>query len=198
MTDESLIDIIRRKIGSDATKKQGPKWQRTVRVARWMLTRLPKDAQVTVVAFNKTATVLSNRPVSSAKVDASIQSLAQAINEVVPQHGTDLRNGLDTITQAMPDMTDLYVITDGLPTLVANGTGFQERRGCKPVTGNAQTITGECRMRVFLHAFQTAAPKIPTNVVLLPLEGEPQAPAAYWDWADITGGMMISPAGNWP
>ena len=34
MTDEPLLDIIKRKNGSEAEKKQGPKWQRTRRIVR--------------------------------------------------------------------------------------------------------------------------------------------------------------------
>ena len=46
MTDAKLVDIITRKLGSNARKKQGPKWHRTIRVARWLLARLPDDSQV--------------------------------------------------------------------------------------------------------------------------------------------------------
>ena len=98
----------------------------------------------------------------------------------------------------MPKMTDLYVITDGLPTMLDDGSGFRTTRDCKPIP-SAKTITGDCRMAVFLHSIQTEMPKgVRTNVVLLPLEGDPRAPAAYWSWADLTGGLMISPAGSWP
>jgi len=198
MTDEHIVDIIRRKIGNNANKQKGPKWQRAVGVAKWMLARVPKESKVSVVAFNKDAAVLGSQPVVRANDEAGLASLFREIDNLVPENGTDLQRALEVMTATLPTMTHLYVITDGLPTLMQKGSGFQESRGCKPVTGSDTTITGECRMRVFLHAFKTHAPKVPTNIVLLPLEGDSQAPAAYWDWADITGGTMISPAGNWP
>jgi hypothetical protein len=49
MTDNSLIDIIKRKISSESVKQSGPKWQRTLRIVKWMLARLPDSSQVAVV-----------------------------------------------------------------------------------------------------------------------------------------------------
>ncbi|MFC3092942.1 VWA domain-containing protein [Alteromonas sediminis] len=198
MTDDDVVSIIRRKIANDEVKKQGPKWKRSVNVAKWMLARLPTQANVSVVSFNKEAKVLGQNKINQADDSTQLATLLSEIDELVPTHGTDLSRALQTITAAMPTLSHLYVITDGLPTLLSEGSGFQESRGCRPVSGNDTTITGDCRMRLFLHAFKQHAPKVPTSIVLLPLEGDSQAQAAYWDWADISGGTMISPAGNWP
>ena len=88
MTDEKIIDIIKRKIGSDQKKIQGPKWQRTKRIAKWMIARLPETSRVSVVAFNDSAQVLGMRPINSAKVKVSIQELVKSIDTLIPQHGT--------------------------------------------------------------------------------------------------------------
>ena len=54
-------------------------------------------------------------------------------------------------------------------------------------------------MNLFSHTLKTAADMgVKTNIILLPLEGDPQAPQGYWHWAAATGGMMISPASSWP
>lgn len=199
MTDEGLIDVIRRKIQPDAVKQLGPKWLRTLRTAKWMIARLPKEAQVSVVAFNETAKVLGNRAVNSAKVSASLEAVVAELDTLVPHKGTNLQVGLQAIVQAMPNMTDLYVITDGLPTQLNVGSGFKESRVCKPESKTTKTITGDCRFKVFLHTFSRFAPKnVVTNIVLLPLQGDSQAPAAYWNWASTTGGTFISPAETWP
>ncbi|MEO0369715.1 MAG: hypothetical protein AAF197_13190, partial [Pseudomonadota bacterium] len=55
MTEEYLADIISRKVDSDAQKQSAAKWQRTLRTARWLLARVPKQSNVAVVAFNKEA-----------------------------------------------------------------------------------------------------------------------------------------------
>jgi len=198
MTDELLLDIIKRKIKNDSVKKLGPKWLRSKRIVKWMIARLPKDAQVTIVAFNDTARVLGNRSVNSASVSASLNAILGDLEDLIPKNGTNLQVGLKTIRQEMPNMTNLYVITDGLPTLLNKGSGFAESRKCTPSTGSSKTITGLCRFQVFQYTFVNDAPPLPTNIVLLPLEGDTQAPSAYWNWANASGGLMISPAGTWP
>ena len=198
MTEEKIIDVIKRKVGSEQKKLQGPKWQRAKRVAKWLIARLPKNSRVSFVAFNDTSTVLGMRPISSAKVKASMQELVKGVDKLVPHHGTNLMQALKEIKRTMPKMTDLYVITDGLPTMLDLNSGFNNTRSCTPVP-SAKSISGECRMAVFLHTLNTSMPKgVRTNVVLLPLEGDPHAAAAYWNWADMTGGVMISPAKGWP
>ena len=39
---------------------------------------------------------------------------------------------------------------------------------------------------------------IPVNVVLLPMEGDPMAPSAFWKLAIASGGSFISPSEDWP
>ncbi|MFY8275506.1 VWA domain-containing protein [Pseudoalteromonas sp. SSDWG2] len=198
MTDEQLIQIIRRKIGPTAQKQQGPKWQRTKRVAKWMLARVPKNAQVSVISFNSSAQVLGNRPVSSAKVQSSLQAIVNDIDALVPHNGTNLYGALQTMRSTFADLDALYIITDGLPTMLSAVQGFRETKTCKPLTGNMKTIDGDCRARIHQFSIAQVAPKVPTHIVLLPLEGDPLAPALYWNWANNTGGTMISPARSWP
>ncbi|MFT5997387.1 MAG: hypothetical protein ACI9RV_002998, partial [Glaciecola sp.] len=148
MTDESLIDIIKRKFSNDSVKKAGPKWQRTLRIVKWMLARLPDNSQVAVVSFNNKASALGSPLVSSAKVSTNIQKLVADINALVPQNGTNLQEGLAQLQRTMPDMTDLYVITDGLPSLISASSGFSPSRACNPLPGQQATITGACRVEV--------------------------------------------------
>ncbi|MCG7571874.1 VWA domain-containing protein [Pseudoalteromonas sp. CNC9-20] len=198
MTDEQLIQVIRRKIGSVQQKQQGPKWLRTKRVAKWLLARLPNNAQVSVISFNSSTQVLGLRAINSAKVESSMQAIVADIDALVPEHGTDLYTALKTMRSTLENLDALYIITDGLPTMVAGAPGFRETKNCKPLSGNMKTIDGDCRARIHQFSVAEAAPKVPTHIVLLPLEGDPLAPALYWNWANATGGLMISPAGSWP
>ena len=199
MMEENLNDILRLKNSEPGKKKAAAKWRRTVRVAKWLLARLPKESQVSVATFNSEARVLGERPVFSARVSASMKHLSAEIEKLVPNNGTDLREGIRAITQAMPGMTDLYIVTDGLPTLLKPNSGFKESRDCKPITQPKGMRTGECRMLVLAHTFSQDAPKkVKTNIVLLPLQGDHQAPVAYWSWARATGGIVLSPAKGWP
>lgn len=200
MTDESLLAIIKRKsVANPATKQAGPKWQRTQRIAKWMIARLPETSKVTVVSYNKGAQTLGLQSVNSVKVSASMKALLKDISDVVPENGTNLQAGLDEITRAMPNLTDLYIITDGLPSLLSPSSGFASSSNCSPYDGQQATITGACRVQVFNRTLSVSKlAGVRTNVVLLPLEGDPQASALYWQWANYTGGTMISPAGTWP
>ncbi|MEM0516544.1 vWA domain-containing protein [Pseudoalteromonas sp. YIC-827] len=198
MTDEQLIKVIRRKLGPAQQKQQGPKWQRTKRVAKWLLARVPKQSQVSVVAFNSSAQVLGNRAINSAKVETSMQALVKDIDALVPENGTDLYTALSTIKSTFADMDALYIITDGLPTMMSGAQGFRETKNCQPLSGNMKTIDGDCRARIHQFSIAQVAPRVPTHIVLLPLEGEPLAPALYWNWANNTGGLMIAPARSWP
>jgi hypothetical protein len=36
------------------------------------------------------------------------------------------------------------------------------------------------------------------NVILLPMEGDPLAPGAFWTLARRTNGAFLSPARDWP
>lgn len=199
MMEEALIDVIKGKISSAAVRKSSAKWHRTVRVSKWLLARLPKESKVSVVAFSDTANYLGTRPVYTSKFSQSVSTLANEIDKLVPENGTNLQTALNTIKKAMPNMTDLYVITDGLPTLGERSPGLESFTKCGSFFGNSKTITGECRLRLFEHTIKTSAPKgVTTNIVLLPLEGDPAAYQSYWAWAASTGGMVISPAGSWP
>lgn len=200
MTDEFLIDIIKRKISSaDANKQAGPKWQRTVRIVKWMLARLPETSRVALVSYNERAQALGVQAISTASVSKSVEKLVSDVNTLVPQKGTNLHAGLQEIARLMPNMTDLYIITDGLPSLISSSSGFAGNRNCTPFINQQATITGQCRALVFNHTLRVSLlAGVRTNVILLPLEGDPQAAAFYWQWANFTGGTFISPAGTWP
>lgn len=199
MTDDSLIEIIKRKVSNDSVKQAGPKWLRTLRIVKWMLARLPENSKVAVVSYNSSAQALGSLPVSSAKVTANIGKLVSDINSLVPQKGTNLLEGLEELRRTMPNMTDLYIITDGLPSIISKSSGFSISSGCNPLPGGQVTITGACRVQVMQRTLGiNRMSGVKTNVVLLPLEGDPQAAALYWQWASFTGGTFISPAGTWP
>jgi len=197
MTDEKLIDIIRRKNMSAVDRVQAPKWQRTRRVANWLLARLPRDTSVQVVSFNETAQVLGTAGTSGG--DASgLGRIAGDLGRVVPGGATNLAAGLKAIASHKP--TDIYLITDGLPT--AGNSGYKSLNpfsDCSALWGGSASISGECRARLFRHTINNAGlEKVRTNVILLPLEGDPDAAAYYWRWTALTNGLTISPAETWP
>lgn len=198
MTDDDLIEVIKNKVGSNAQKQAGPKWQRSLRILNWLLARLPDNSQVSVVAFNHTSVVLG-KPINNQSSADDLNQIARQAASLIPTEGTNLQQGLQTIAGTLRNITDLYVITDGLPTYINPNSGFNESRNCRPIQGKQATITGECRVNAFAHTMRAnPLPGVTTNIILLPLEGDPMAPAFYWSWTDSTRGTIIAPAGTWP
>ncbi|MEH6576566.1 MAG: hypothetical protein V7731_05755 [Amphritea sp.] len=201
MTDEKLIDVIRRKAGSDKIKQQGPKWQRAKRVMRWLLARLPKESKASVVSFNNTSTFLGESSWFSAAQGGQIGSIYADMDMIIPSGPTNLHSGLQKLKSLKPNISDLYVITDGLPTTgMSNYAGLNPFSKCSSLLGRATTISGECRVKLFRQTIKEAAlgANVRVNVILLPIEGDPEAAPEFWNWTASSGGLLISPAESWP
>ncbi len=199
MTDEKLINIIRRKSSSEAEKKKGPKWLRTKRTVRWLLARAPKSSQIAVVAFNRKAHDLGGMGWFSSRDAGSIGKVYKALDTLVPTGSTNLQRGLQKASALKP--TDIYLLTDGLPTDgVSRYSSLNPFAACGSLLGRSNNISGACRVKLFRQTVADSAPGRGTkiNVILLPIEGDPQAAPEYWRWTAATGGLLISPAVSWP
>ena len=165
MTDERLIDIIRRKVRTDAEKRDGPKWRRTVRTARWLLHRLPAGSEVAVVAFNDEATILRGEGWAYGRDRATLRALFDELDALVP-------------TRSLSS-----------PGLLS---------GCS--SNPKGKVSGECRRLLFAASLRKSAPPPgrKVHVILLPLEGDPEAAPAFWNWTAHTGGVLLAPARGWP
>jgi len=198
MTDETLLDIIKRKNGSADSKKSGPKWVRTRKIVRWLLARIPKTSQFAVITFNDSVKSLGGVKWVKADKSATLVALYRELEAIVPEGGTNLQKGLQAVSGR--GATDLYLITDGLPTvgesLYAKLNPFA---GCSSLLGRSATISGECRVKLFRQTVKDSSPRgVKINVILLPIEGDPDAVNEFWGWSAKTGGLVISPAVNWP
>ena len=80
----------------------------------------------------------------------------------------------------------MFIITDGLPT-----------QGASPPTLR-KTIDGDGRLKLFERALGKYPKRVPANVILMPMEGDPSAPAAFWALARRTNGAFLMPAKDWP
>ncbi len=198
MTDEILIDIIRRKNTSPAEKKAGPKWLRTRRIVTWLLARMPARSQVNVTAFNEGSVRLGGGSWVGGNNAAALEDFRNDLSSLVPEGPTNLAAGLKAVAALRP--TDLYLITDGLPTKGDSGyKSLNPFAKCSALWGGSSTISGDCRALLFSHSVNSVAmPGVKVNVILLPIEGDPAAADAFWRWASATRGLLISPAASWP
>ncbi|GGW81507.1 vWA domain-containing protein [Alteromonas halophila] len=193
MMGTSLIDVLGKLSLSDADKVATPKWVRTRRVAQWLIARLPQTSKVTMVAFSDTAKRLGQHAVSTASVSGSMQAIVRDLGNVVPDGGTNLQLGISTLFQANASITDVYIVTDGLPTL---GEGLS--RQCKNAVATSKSISSDCRQALFIETVRRAPKNVRYHIILLPIDGDPYAPSMYWDWSRATGGVFLSPAPEWP
>lgn len=198
MTNENLIDIIKTKISSNQDKQQAKKWVRTKKIVEWLLARLPNSSDVVVVAFNEQAQILGHQGWMKANAAATLPAILSDLHAFIPEGATNLHDGLQMVNKFMP--SNLYVITDGLPTKgESKNKSLNPFASCNSILGNSNTISGDCRVKLFRQTIAEGPQSgVQINVVLLPLEGDPAAINEYWYWTSSTGGLVISPANNWP
>lgn len=198
MTNEKLIDIIKTKNSSKKDKQQAKKWVRTKKIVEWLLARLPKYSDIVVVTYSEKAKTLGKQGWMKASDPSSLSSVLSDLNTLIPEGGTNLQAGLQMINKYAP--SNLYVITDGLPTRgESRYKSLNPFASCSSLLGTSSKISGECRIKLFQQTIkESARPGVQVNVLLLPIEGDPDAVNQYWYWSALTGGLVISPANNWP
>lgn len=201
MADERLLDIVKIKASDTAAKKAAPKWRRAIAVAHWIMDRVPEDSEYMVIRYNAKADFLPDKQWRSGGDGSARAAVSQALEKLYPQEATNLHSALELIKTSSIRPTDIYVITDSLPTKGPGSLSALRRiKECGVGVGAGKTtVSGKCRLALFYAAVQSfSRSSARVNTVLLPIEGDPDAAYAYWLWAATTTGMMISPAGSWP
>jgi Mg-chelatase subunit ChlD len=189
MLDETVVNIIRMRNMPESRRQLSQKWRRTVATVDWLTTQIPAKSKFQVLAFNTRAWPMSK--------DGAIKWLdgsdAQALNDVikelrrtVPQGGTSLENAFAAMNTLMPQPDNIFIITDGLPT-----------QGASPPLVK-KTIDGDGRLKLFERALSKYPNRVPANVILMPMEGDPAASGAFWTLARRTGGSFLMPSKDWP
>jgi hypothetical protein len=189
MLDETVVNILRMRNMSETRKLMSGKWRRTLSTVDWLAAQLPLESQFQLYAFNTKAWAL--QPASDGKwlkvndPNALGEGL-QALHKLVPKDGTSIENAFVAMNALNPRPDNVIMITDGLPT---QGAGAPLIR---------KTIDGDDRLKLFERAFTKYPRNVPFNVILMPMEGDPNAPSAFWVAARATGGSFLSPSKDWP
>jgi F0F1-type ATP synthase membrane subunit b/b' len=188
MLDETIVNVIRRRNMRDEQKLAAPKWQRTLATLEWITTQLPPDSSFQVYRFAETAEPLvagsGGRWLETADPD-NLDEAIRAARRTIPHGGTSLWHAFDTVRRMDPRPDNVFLITDGLPTM-----GEARPR--------ATTVTGAERMRHFEQAARLLPGGVPVNVILLPMEGDAEAASAFWRLAIGSRGAYLAPSRDWP
>ena len=189
MMDESVVNVIRLRNMPESRRIAAAKWRRTVATVDWLTAQLPAKAKFQAYAFNTRARALvpgsDGRWLEAGDAQA-LNDVLRELRRLVPQDGTSLENAFVAVQSLAPRPDNIILITDGLPT-----------QGTSPPAVR-RTIDGEGRLKLFERALDRLPAGVPVNVILLPMEGDPLAPGAFWALARRTDGAFMSPARDWP
>ncbi len=188
MMDETIVNIVRRKLMSDKQKQQSPKWRRTIRSVNWLLANLQSDTSFQIFTFSTDARPAisgSGNQWMSSDDKADLESALKGIENVVPGGGTSLHRAFQVIQKLSPRPDSIILLTDGLPT-----QDLTEK--------NNRSVSSEDRLELFQSAVQNLPDNIPINTMLFPIEGDPLAAVSFWELAIRTKGSFITPAKDWP
>jgi hypothetical protein len=114
-----------------------------------------------------------------------VDAVLRGLEQLTPEDGTSLHQAFDAARRLDPKPDNILLITDGLPT---QGKG-------KPW---GSKVSGEQRLKHFTAALKQLPKGVPVNTILLPMEGDPYAAAAFWQLAQTSRGSFLTPARDWP
>ena len=193
MQDQRIASIIRNRFLPAQYQIESEKWRWTRDIFEWTLAHLPKQAQYQVWGFNTKATpVLPGGGWLRANDAERMEQVISEVRNWVPAGGTRLDVTLERTLKVRPDA--VYLITDGLPT---QGKTWLNRFGVEAKVSKKNRVSADQRMTFFQNA-TGAIQGPPFNIILLPLEGDPQAAGAYWSLAMRTSGQFLAPTQEWP
>ena len=155
----------------------------------WLTSQIRPGTKVQIYVFNEQARSVVDSSdgrwitvADGATLDAAIRSLRQ----VVPAKGTSLINAFAVIRSLQPQPDNVFLITDGLPT-----------QGEKPPAG-VEDVKQERRVKFMVDAVRSVPRRLPVNVMLLPMDGDPSAAGYFWELAMASGGSFLTPSRDWP
>lgn len=188
MLDSSIVGIIRRRNLPEPQQRKSPKWRKALATVDWLTAQLPLGSRYQIIVFNETARPLLPGTGGRWLKTSDGKQLNDAIDRLynlVPEKGTSLANAFEALRQMRPAPENVFLITDGLPTIGTDEPWFKK-------------VSGEKRLKLFNRAVKLLPDKVPVNVILFPLEGDPAAASAYWKLAALTRGAYFCPSPDWP
>lgn len=189
MLGRSYVDVVRFRYLPDERKRMAPKWQQVVNSVDWLTTQLSPGVKFQVYVFNEQANSVVDG--TDGKwidiVDGTeLTDAVEQLRDVSPEKGTSLINAFIKIKELDPAPDNIYLLTDGLPT-----------QGKVP-PNEVVRVKENRRIDYFDKAVRELPKRVPINVLLYPMVGDPSAAGLYWQLAMATKGSMLTPARDWP
>jgi hypothetical protein len=186
MLGRTYVNVFRFRSMDDARKRRAPKWRQAVRTVDWLTSQLKPGQNVALYRFDETATGLGGGGWISARDNAALERAVAELRQVVPGRGTSFINAFAVIEQLNPRPDNIFFITDGLPTQGEKAPSVVE------------DIAEERRVKYMVDAVRGLPRRLPVNVMLLPMDGDPRAAGYFWDLAVASGGSLLTPSQDWP
>ncbi|HEY5807385.1 MAG TPA: hypothetical protein VIT67_05430 [Povalibacter sp.] len=189
MLDDTVVNVLRMRNMPESRKLLSEKWRRTVSTIEWLASQLPMESDFQLYAFNTQTWALKEGTLGKwLKVNDpnALSDAITALRKTAPKDGTSLENAITALNAMNPKPDNVILITDGLPT---QGTSAPLIK---------KTVDGDDRLKFFERALAKYPKGVPMNVILMPMEGDPSAPSAFWLASRRTGGSFISPSKDWP
>jgi hypothetical protein len=188
MLSDKLVQIIRLRNLGDAVQRKAEKWTRSLDTVDWLTAQLPVGSKYQVITFNTQArAALAGTEGKWLEVanQAQLADVGSALRKITPAGGTSLENAILALRKLSPPPDNIFLITDGLPT---QGTAAPR----------ANKVSGPERQRLYAQAVRQLPGKVPVNIILAPMEGDPMAAAEFWQLAMATRGSLLMPSRDWP
>jgi len=186
MLDETVVGVIRRRNMSSAEKLRAPKWRQAVATVDWLTANLPQDSRVQIYVFNESAgPLLEGGTWLEARDIDRLNQAVEKLRRLPPEKGTSLINAFEAAAKMSPAPDNLFLLTDGLPTM-----GKDKPWGSR--------VSADKRLSLFREAVKRLPAGLPVNTILLPMEGDPMAASEFWRLAVDTRGSFMCPAKDWP
>ena len=188
MLADTVVNALRRRNMDDVQKQKSAKWQWSLRTLEWLLAQLPPSSRFQVYVFNNQAQAMlagTEGEWLDASDSLALERVMESTDAFVPSEGTSLSKAIDVIAEFDSKPDNLFILTDGLPTL-----------GNTPP--KKYMVTGIQRRQHFETAIAKLPRGIPVNTILFPMEGDPEAAALFWQLALDTKGAFIAPSRDWP
>lgn len=189
MLGRSYVDVVRFRYLPDERKRLAPKWQQVVRSVDWLTTRLSPGVKFQIYAFNEEANSVvdgTDGQWIEIKDGSELTDAIERLREIAPEKGTSLINAFAKIKELDPLPDNIYLLTDGLPT-----------QGKVP-PNEVVRVKENRRIDYFEKAVRELPGRVPVNVLLYPMVGDPSAAGLFWALAIRTDGSMLTPSRDWP